>query len=61
MLLNIMLHFAEDWVDELSTDEHKAYIKHINSAGTNESLRSRDKFNAEYAGLPGTFRLLTVD
>ncbi|CAK1541708.1 unnamed protein product [Leptosia nina] len=56
-----MKELFDEWVDVLSTDEHKEYIKHINSAGTDESLRPTDKFNQEYAGLPGTFRLLTVD
>ncbi|XP_047516578.1 retinaldehyde-binding protein 1-like [Pieris napi] len=56
-----MKELFDEWVDILSTDEHKEYIKHINSAGTDESLRSKDKFNEDCAGLPGTFRLLTVD
>ncbi|XP_038213812.1 retinaldehyde-binding protein 1-like [Zerene cesonia] len=56
-----MKDLFEEWVEILSTEEHKEYIKHINSAGTDESLRAENKFNEEYAGMPGTFRLLTVD
>ncbi|CAG4932519.1 unnamed protein product [Colias eurytheme] len=56
-----MKELFEEWVEILSTEEHKEYIKHINSAGTDESLRTENKFNEEYAGMPGTFRLLTVD
>ncbi|XP_050679645.1 uncharacterized protein LOC126975687 [Leptidea sinapis] len=50
-----------DWVDILSTKEHEEFMKYISSACTDESLRPRDQFNSEYAGLPGTFRVLSVD
>ncbi|CAH0713623.1 unnamed protein product, partial [Brenthis ino] len=51
----------DEWLDILSTEEHMNYVREMNTAGTDESLRQRDKFTEQYAGMPGTFRLLTVD
>ncbi|CAB3222194.1 unnamed protein product [Arctia plantaginis] len=50
-----------EWVDELSGDKHVEYMKMMNKACTNESLRSKDTFNQEYMGMPGSFRNLSVD
>ncbi|XP_072934344.1 uncharacterized protein [Epargyreus clarus] len=51
----------EEWKDLLSSKEHLEHLESMNEAGTDESCRQTDKFNEQYAGMPGTFRLLTVD
>ncbi|VVC96095.1 unnamed protein product [Leptidea sinapis] len=51
----------EDWYQEFSSDDFKAYLHELEKVGTNEELRPSDKFNDEYAGMPGTFRVLNVD
>ncbi|CAG4932549.1 unnamed protein product [Colias eurytheme] len=51
----------DEWVEELSSDKFKQYLRDINSTGTDESCRSSYKFNEEYAGMPGTFKVLNVD
>ncbi|XP_045493131.1 uncharacterized protein LOC123692430 [Colias croceus] len=51
----------EDWIAELGTEENMEYMREMNKAGTDETLRSRDKFNEDYAGMPGTFRVLSLD
>ncbi|KAI5631734.1 CRAL/TRIO domain-containing protein [Phthorimaea operculella] len=50
-----------EWIDILSSEEHMAYFKEINSARTDESLRQRATFNEQYMGMPGSFRMLSVD
>ncbi|XP_038213932.1 uncharacterized protein LOC119833814 [Zerene cesonia] len=50
-----------DWIEELSSKEFTAYLRDIFSAGTDESCRPTHKFNEDYAGMPGTFRVLRVD
>ncbi|XP_050353567.1 uncharacterized protein LOC126775572 [Nymphalis io] len=50
-----------DWLDTLSSEEHLNHMRVINAAGTNEDLRQKECFNDLYAGMPGTFRSLTVD
>ncbi|CAG4932507.1 unnamed protein product [Colias eurytheme] len=51
----------ENWLEVLGGKENMDYIKEMNRALTDESCRPRDKFNEEYAGMPGTFRVLSVD
>ncbi|XP_047538374.1 uncharacterized protein LOC125071966 [Vanessa atalanta] len=50
-----------EWLDVLSSEEHLKYIREMNNAGTDETFRRRDSFNEHYAGMPGTFRALSVD
>ncbi|XP_034827503.1 uncharacterized protein [Maniola hyperantus] len=51
----------EEWTEVLSSEEHLNYLREMNSATTNESCRLKDQFTEQYAGMPGTFRLLSVD
>ncbi|KAJ2937968.1 hypothetical protein O0L34_g14250 [Tuta absoluta] len=51
----------DDWVDLLNQEKNREYQREMNAACTDELLRSKDKFNEEYLGMPGTFRTLTVD
>ncbi|XP_038213634.1 clavesin-1-like [Zerene cesonia] len=51
----------EDWLEELSREELKKYLRDINSAKTDEACRPSVKFNEDYAGMPGTFRVLSLD
>ncbi|XP_013167580.1 PREDICTED: retinaldehyde-binding protein 1-like [Papilio xuthus] len=51
----------ESWVELLSTDEHLAYLDGQRETRTDEALRQSQVFNEQYAGMPGTFRTLTVD
>ncbi|XP_041983476.1 alpha-tocopherol transfer protein-like isoform X2 [Aricia agestis] len=50
-----------DYLDQLSTEEHRAMMRTMSSATTDEALRSQYKFNDLYAGTVGTFRALTLD
>lgn len=52
---------TDRWIDTLSSKEHLDYMTAANKARTDESLRKVDKFNADYLGMPGTFRTLNVD
>ncbi|KAI8442110.1 hypothetical protein MSG28_005736 [Choristoneura fumiferana] len=49
------------FLEELSTEEHIEYMKFSQSASTDESKRTKDKFNENYIGMPGSFRTLSVD
>ncbi|VVC96102.1 unnamed protein product [Leptidea sinapis] len=49
------------WIEVLSSPKHREYVNDMNLASTDESLRPKGEFNEEYAGLPGTFRALSVD
>ncbi|XP_022115169.2 uncharacterized protein LOC110993280 [Pieris rapae] len=51
----------DDWQDELSSEEFKKYLEERSKMCTDESLRPKDRFNDEYAGMPGSFRVLSVD
>ncbi|XP_013143051.1 PREDICTED: uncharacterized protein LOC106106935 [Papilio polytes] len=51
----------ESWVELLSSDEHLAHLDRQRETRTDESLRQSQVFNEQYAGMPGTFRTLTVD
>ncbi|XP_038221973.1 uncharacterized protein LOC119839646 [Zerene cesonia] len=51
----------DDWIEALSSKENMEYLRNINEGGTDESLRLKSSFNEDYAGMPGSFRLLTVD
>ncbi|XP_045503588.1 uncharacterized protein LOC123700422 [Colias croceus] len=51
----------DDWLEELTNEDFQRYLRDINSTGTDETCRPSYKFNEEYAGMPGTFKLLTVD
>ncbi|XP_050353564.1 uncharacterized protein LOC126775570 [Nymphalis io] len=48
-------------LDALSSEEHLKYMREINAAGTDENFRQKYNFNEQYAGMPGTFRVLSVD
>ncbi|XP_023953110.1 alpha-tocopherol transfer protein-like [Bicyclus anynana] len=56
-----MKTLQELWLNVLSSEEHLRYLEDINSATTNESCRQKDQFCEQYAGMPGTFRYLSVD
>ncbi|XP_073948229.1 alpha-tocopherol transfer protein-like isoform X1 [Choristoneura fumiferana] len=51
----------DSFLEELSTEEHIEYMKFSQSASTDESKRTKDKFNENYIGMPGSFRTLSVD
>ncbi|XP_052739044.1 uncharacterized protein LOC112056859 [Bicyclus anynana] len=51
----------DEWIDVLSSEEHLTYLNAMNAATTNESCRPKDQFSEQYAGMPGTFRYLSVD
>ncbi|CAF4802395.1 unnamed protein product [Pieris macdunnoughi] len=51
----------DDWIEALGDEGFKKYFQDISSASTVESSRPNLMFSEEYAGLPGTFRLLSVD
>ncbi|XP_072934786.1 alpha-tocopherol transfer protein-like [Epargyreus clarus] len=46
---------------ELSSVKHINRMKFMESAVTNESQRLSSKFNEEYSGMPGSFKVLNVD
>ncbi|XP_046964432.1 alpha-tocopherol transfer protein-like [Vanessa cardui] len=50
-----------EWLDALSSEEHMKYMREMNAAGTDETFRRKDSFNEQYAGMPGTFKVLSVD
>lgn len=54
-------YFSDEWIEVLSSEEFLSYLDEMNSATTNESFRQKDQFTEQYAGMPGTFRLLSVD
>ncbi|XP_045454056.1 alpha-tocopherol transfer protein-like [Melitaea cinxia] len=51
----------EEWLEVLTSDDHIKYMRDINEARTDEVYRQSDKFNEQCAGMPGTFRLLSID
>ncbi|KAJ2937368.1 hypothetical protein O0L34_g1962 [Tuta absoluta] len=51
----------EKWNDVLSSEAYRSKWREMISARTNETLRPKDTFNDQYLGMPGTFRVLTVD
>ncbi|XP_050353562.1 uncharacterized protein LOC126775569 isoform X1 [Nymphalis io] len=51
----------KEWLDVLSSEEHLKYMREINAAGTDENFRQKCNFNEQYAGISGTFRMLSVD
>ncbi|XP_045503235.1 alpha-tocopherol transfer protein-like [Colias croceus] len=51
----------EEWLEVLSSEDFTRYIEDLYKGGTDETRRSSGKFNEEYSGLPGTFRVLTLD
>ncbi|KAI5638794.1 CRAL/TRIO domain-containing protein [Phthorimaea operculella] len=52
--------FAE-WVDVLNAQGFRQYWRDMNAAKTDESSRRSDTYNDKYMGMPGSFRMLTVD
>ncbi|KAI5638796.1 CRAL/TRIO domain-containing protein [Phthorimaea operculella] len=46
---------------QILSKEFKEYWMMMTSAKTDEALRPVDKFNDQYLGMPGTFRVLSVD
>ncbi|CAH2093982.1 unnamed protein product [Euphydryas editha] len=50
-----------EWLDVLASDSHVQYMREMNGASTDENCRQSDKFNEQCAGMPGTFRLLSID
>ncbi|XP_038216288.1 alpha-tocopherol transfer protein-like [Zerene cesonia] len=51
----------EEWLNVLSSEDFTRYIEDLYKGGTDETRRASVKFNEEYSGLPGTFRVLTLD
>ncbi|XP_038215379.1 alpha-tocopherol transfer protein-like [Zerene cesonia] len=51
----------DKWLETLFSKENMEYTQEMNRALTDENCRPRGKFNEEYAGMPGTFRVLSVD
>ncbi|XP_046964294.1 uncharacterized protein LOC124533171 [Vanessa cardui] len=51
----------DELLDVLSSEEHMKYMREMNAACTDETFRRKDSFNEQYAGMPGTFRVLSVD
>ncbi|CAK1541702.1 unnamed protein product [Leptosia nina] len=51
----------DEWINALCDEDFRKYLKELNSATVDESSRPSCKFIEEYAGMPGTFRLLSVD
>lgn len=51
----------EDLIESLSTVPVQDLVKEMKRAVVDESKRQIDKFNAEYIGMPGTFRTLSID
>ncbi|XP_063628797.1 uncharacterized protein LOC134800227 isoform X3 [Cydia splendana] len=51
----------DQWLEELSLDKHVEYMEEMRGACTNETLRRPDKFNDDYLGMPGSFKMLHVD
>ncbi|CAK1541709.1 unnamed protein product [Leptosia nina] len=49
------------WTEVLYASKFLDYLREMNKATTDENCRPRHKFNEEYAGMPGTFRVLSVD
>ncbi|XP_063388723.1 uncharacterized protein LOC134674547 [Cydia fagiglandana] len=47
--------------EEMSTEKHVAHMKEMRLACTNEKLRQSGRFDEEYLGMPGSFKLLSVD
>ncbi|XP_050679652.1 uncharacterized protein LOC126975692 [Leptidea sinapis] len=56
-----LAYIQNQWIEVLSSPKHREYVNDMNLASTDESLRPKGEFNEEYAGLPGTFRALSVD
>nr|ATY51911.1 CTD22 [Heliconius melpomene] len=51
----------DQWLDILSSEENLNNLRDMNAAATDEAFRSTDTFSEQCAGMPGTFRLLSVD
>ncbi|XP_038210456.1 uncharacterized protein LOC119831238 [Zerene cesonia] len=51
----------DDWLSELSKKENIDYMREMNKAGVDVTLRPRHNLNDDYVGMPGTFRVLSVD
>ncbi|CAG4936774.1 unnamed protein product [Colias eurytheme] len=51
----------DDLIDVLSTKEFREWSHYMYNARTDEELRPSGKFNEDYAGTPGTFRILSLD
>ncbi|XP_047999275.1 uncharacterized protein LOC125236497 [Leguminivora glycinivorella] len=47
--------------EEMSTEKHVAHMKEMQLTCTNENLRQSGRFDEEYLGMPGSFKLLSVD
>ncbi|XP_022834758.1 uncharacterized protein LOC111362327 [Spodoptera litura] len=56
-----MKELAEMDFKAISSDEHIAFVKRMETATTDESLRPCAKFNEDYSGTPGSFKTLCVD
>ncbi|KAH9638208.1 hypothetical protein HF086_002050 [Spodoptera exigua] len=56
-----MKELAEMDFEAVSSDEHIAAMKRMETAITDESLRPTGQFNEEYSGTPGSFKTLCVD
>ncbi|XP_072934347.1 alpha-tocopherol transfer protein-like [Epargyreus clarus] len=51
----------DEVMDKLTSNNFVKYIEEMNQAKTDESCRQSDKFNEQYMGMPGSFRVLSVD
>ncbi|XP_039752695.1 alpha-tocopherol transfer protein-like [Pararge aegeria] len=51
----------KEFIEVLSSQAHLDQVKEMNKATTNESYRQKDQFSEHYAGMPGTFKFLSVD
>ncbi|XP_047999575.1 uncharacterized protein LOC125236702 [Leguminivora glycinivorella] len=56
-----LLDIYDDWVEELSSEKHVTYTKEMRLARTNEAFRRKDKCQEDYMGMPGTFKILSID
>ncbi|XP_063628894.1 uncharacterized protein LOC134800325 [Cydia splendana] len=56
-----LLTLYDEWVEELSTEKHVAYTKDMRLARTNEAFRRKDKYQDDYLGISGTFKILSID
>ncbi|XP_061705633.1 uncharacterized protein LOC133516632 [Cydia pomonella] len=56
-----MLELFDENIEELSSESHILHMMEMRHACTDENLRRNNKCNEEYLGLPGSFRILSVD
>lgn len=52
---------ADIWLKLVSSEKNIKHLEDISGFCTDETYRSKDKFNDQYAGMAGTFRALQMD